>query len=222
MLKTFFFTQKAWLWPILAVIAITPLTPELDITIARHFYAGDGQFTNSKVLDFIFNYGVVPAIITAIVALIIWVSTFFSVKYRSWRGSALILVLTLLIGTELVINITLKEYWGRPRPRQLSEFQGMQSFRPFYQPNFFHQPEPSKSFPCGHCSMGFYFLALALVGRRLNNKPIYWLGVGLTLVLGGLLSWARIEQGGHFLSDVMISALIMWLTAYFCNRLIKD
>ena len=37
---------------------------------------------------------------------------------------------------------------------------------------------------------------------------------GFALVLGGLLGLARVAQGGHFLSDVIWAAALMWFVAY--------
>jgi lipid A 4'-phosphatase len=114
----------------------------------------------------------------------------------------------------LIIHGVLKDHWGRPRPRQVIEFGGLQSFRSYYEPNIGHQPEPSKSFACGHASLGYYFFALALLGIIYRLRWLFWLGMGLAWGLGILLSLARIAQGGHFLSDTLASALIMWLVAW--------
>lgn len=46
------------------------------------------------------------------------------------------------------------------------------------------------------------------------------LGLFLAFGLGGFLSIARIVQGGHFITDIFASALIMWYTAYFVDYLI--
>ncbi|WP_231909278.1 phosphatase PAP2 family protein [Candidatus Protochlamydia naegleriophila] len=51
------------------------------------------------------------------------------------------------------------------------------------------------------------------MGKYYQNRKLYQAGWILTLFLGGALSLARIAQGGHFLSDILVSALIMWLTA---------
>ena len=72
----------------------------------------------------------------------------------------------MVVGAGFIVHTALKDHWGRPRPKQIIAFGGEQTFRPFYSPNFFHQPEPSKSFPCGHCTMGFYFFAVAFALRR--------------------------------------------------------
>ena len=53
----------------------------------------------------------------------------------------------MIVGAWLIIDFALKDHWGRPRPRQVKEFGGMQEFRPYYgKPNFFHQPEPQNLF----------------------------------------------------------------------------
>lgn len=210
--------HKAWLIPALLMFLLAPFTPWIDIAAAHAFYTPDrfgiDQFKSGPVLDFVFNYGIYPAWIVTVLAL---VALFFSKK---WRSPALVWILTLAIGAGFLTHLVLKDHWGRPRPKQVIEFGGSQEFRPFYSPNFFHQPEPSKSFPCGHCSMGFVFFAAALIGRRLGSKWIEWSGWILSFGLGILLGTTRIMQGGHFTSDVLMSALILWITALFANWLI--
>lgn len=139
-------------------------------------------------------------------------------RFRSWRKPSLLLVFTLSIGAGIIVHAILKDHWGRPRPRQAIEFNGQQEFRPFWKPNFFSQPEPSKSFPCGHCTMGFAFFAFYFLGKRLNKPWVSIIGLSLAFFLGTTLGAVRILQGGHFFSDVLISALILWFTAYFSDQ----
>lgn len=202
-----------WWLPVLLMAIITPFTPMLDLAITREFYDSGKGFASNAFYDFMFVYGVIPADIVAGLAVIILLLSYISSYWKTWRSSALVLILTLAVGAGFITHVILKDHWGRPRPKQVIEFGGMQPFRPYYEPNFFHQPEPSKSFPCGHCSTGFYFFALALLGKRWNNKAVYWFGMGLAVSLGVALSLTRIAQGGHFLSDTLMTALIMWLTA---------
>ena len=49
------------------------------------------------------------------------------------------------IGVGLFTHILLKDHWGRPRPKQVTQFGGTQEFHPFYKPNFFDQPQPSRA-----------------------------------------------------------------------------
>lgn len=217
-MASFFFRQKAWLWPILALAILTPLTPFLDLALATFFYEPTHSFQSNAFYSFLYDYGTIPAqLLFSISTLILFLASFFK-QWKKWHTPALALVLSLLIGGGLIVHEIFKEHWGRPRPKQVIEFGGQQPFRPYYEPNFFHQPEPSKSFTCGHCTMGFYFFSLALVARRLKWKKTVWTAFITAFVLGISLSLGRIVQGGHFLSDTLVSALIMWLTAYTCDR----
>jgi lipid A 4'-phosphatase len=216
-MKPFFFEHKAWLWPLIALALLTPFTPYLDLTISNYFFQPTHHFESTPFYNFLYNYGTLPAqLLFAVSAFMLFLASFFK-KWKQWQTPALVLVLSLLIGAGLIVHELLKDHWGRPRPKQTIEFGGQQPFRPYYDPNFFHQPEPSKSFTCGHCTMGFYFFALALVARRLHYRKTFWCAMMMAFGLGIALSIARIAQGGHFFSDTLISALVMWITAYVCD-----
>jgi len=197
--------------PIFLWIAFTPWSAWLDLQISQSFFE-NGSFISHPFWDWLYLYGLWPGWMMMGIALMGLLFS-FSKSYLSWRKPCLYLVLTFVIGSGLIIHAGFKDHWGRPRPRQVVEFGGLQSFRSYYQPNI-SQPEPSKSFACGHASLGFYFFSLALLGMIYQSRILYWAGWGLAWGLGGLLSIARIAQGGHFLSDTLASALIMWLTAW--------
>lgn len=217
MINTFFFREKSWLWPLIALLLITPFTPAIDLSLSRWFYHNH-HFQVNAFYTFFYKYGYYPADVTAVVALGVLVASFFKKNLMKWRPAALVLVITLAIGAGLFTHVILKDNWGRPRPKQVVEFGGKQEFRPYYKPNFFHQPEPSHSFPSGHCSTGFFFFALAFVGRREGSRALYWTGLLLAFGLGILLSLTRIAQGGHFFSDTLLAGYVMWLTALLCDR----
>ncbi len=213
----FFYLNKhtRWIFPLLLLVIFTPLTPKLDIDIENFFYYE--HFSHNSFFQFMYRFGPWPGILTAVVAFCTYLLSYVMSSLQKWRKPALLLTLTLAVGSGLIVHAVLKDHWGRPRPKQVIEFGGNQEFRPYYEPNFFHQPEPSKSFPCGHCSTGFYFFALALVGKRLKNQHVKHLGYALAIVLGVTLSITRMAQGGHFLSDTLVAALIMWFTALSCD-----
>lgn len=217
---------KQWLIPVLLMLLISPFTPWLDLKITEIFYKPDpygiDHFKSGPFFDFLFNYGIYPAWIVTFAALGALIASYLGDRFKKWRNPALVAVLTLAIGAGFLTHLVLKDHWGRPRPKQVVEFGGSQQFRPFYSPNFFKQPEPSKSFPCGHCSMGFFFFALALIGKRLNNHVLEWAGWVSAFGLGGLLGLARIMQGAHFFSDVLMSAVILWLSALFADWLVYE
>ncbi len=207
-----------WFLPVLAMIAVTPFVSSWDLAIARFYYRD--HFAGTAFYDFMFDYGPWPALALSVAAAIVLVLSYCFKAWRRWREPAWVLVLTSAIGAGLIVHVILKDHWGRPRPKQVIEFGGQQVFRPYYSPNFFHQPESSRGFPCGHCTMGFYFFAAALVCQRLSWRTLSYLSYALAIALGIALSFTRMAQGGHFLSDALITALIMWLSAGFFDWLV--
>ena len=216
--------HRFWVFPLIILALITPFSADIDLSLSRYFFTRQEPhgFRSSPFNDFMYVYGLVPAQLLFISsAVLLFMSCFFK-RWKRYYTPSLILVLTLVIGSGLITHALLKDHFGRPRPKQVTEFGGHQEFLPFYKPNFFNQLEPSKSFPSGHATMGFYFFTLAIIGLRFNNKKIFISGMILAIVLGVALSLTRIEQGGHFFSDTLISCLIMWWTALICNYYIKD
>jgi lipid A 4'-phosphatase len=216
--------HKGWLIPIVVMAIFTPFSANLDLVVAKYFYGQSNEvyahFAHNAFYKFVYTYGVYPAQIVAILAAIALILSYCSDRWKAWRLPALVLLLTMIVGAGLIVHSLLKDHWGRPRPKQTIEFGGNLPFRPYYNPNIFHQSEPAKSFPCGHCTMGFYFFAVALVGKRLNSKLLFYGGMGIAIVLGIALSITRMAQGGHYLSDTLMTALIMWLTAYASDWLV--
>lgn len=207
---------------LLALLA--PFSASLDMFVTKTAFDradGIGFYTNS-FFDFIYLYGGLPAAIVAGIAAILLVASFWKPNLIKYRGSCLVLCLTLFFGSLVITHFLLKECWGRPRPRQVVEFGGSQQFRAYYEPLFNSAPEPSKSFPSGHATCGFYFFAFYFLGRRYKLPAIAVLGLVVAIGLGGMLSLARIVQGGHFISDAYVAALIMWLTAYAVDYLVFD
>lgn len=209
---------------ILLLLIYSPLLSWLDVYLEQIFYSIGNDpvehFVAHPITDLLFNYGTLPANITAGLAACIYLLSFVVKSLKKWRSGALILILTLAFGCGFIINGVLKEYWGRPRPKQVEAFGGTQPFRPFYSANFFHQSIPSKSFPCGHASMGFYFFAFAFIGKRIDKKWLKNGAIVFALLFGGAIGMARMMQGGHFLTDVLFSGLIMWAVAYSMSWLV--
>lgn len=179
------------------LIIFTLFSAPVDLWITRYFFV-DNHFSHNPLFTFLYKYGEWPSQITALLALLY-------LLFHPRNKTALYLFLNLAIGAFLINEQIFKHHWGRPRPKQVIEFGGKQPFRPCYAPNF-AQPEPSRSFPCGHCTAGYYFFCLMF----LYKKDRYLL---LSLTFGSLLGLARIAQGGHFFSDVIYGMLVMYLTA---------
>ena len=143
-------------------------------------------------------------------------------KQRSnWIKPGLFLVILLALGPGLIVNSVFKEYWGRPRPREIVQFGGKKEFLQPWQKGVAHD---GRSFPSGHSSAAFYLTAPFFIYRR--RKP----RVARTWYIGGLsfglmMSVARITQGGHFLSDNLWAWGMVHLIAvalYYLLRLDRD
>jgi lipid A 4'-phosphatase len=210
--------SKELLFPLFVWLLVTPWSATLDLNITRYFYQKQA-FSSAPLWGFIYHYGTWPAWLAVLLACGGIVCSFQG-RWRQWRVSCLYFILTLALGSGLFIHAGLKEQWGRPRPRQVMEFGGKQPFRAYYQPQFKQQPEPSKSFACGHCTMGFCFFTFVFLGRFYHKRWLEKTGWILAWGLGLALSIARVAQGGHFFSDVLASLIIMWWMASLLSYLL--
>lgn len=136
---------------------------------------------------------------------------------RNWIRPGLFLAILLALGPGLLVNSVFKEYWGRPRPREVVQFGGKKEFLHPWQPGIAHN---GRSFPSGHSSGAFYLTAPFFVYRR--RSP----GVARLWLIGGLgfglmMSVARITQGGHFLSDNLWAWGMVHLTAVALYYLLR-
>lgn len=142
-------------------------------------------------------------------------------RHRPFAASAASYIfLTLLVGSGLCGHAILKQFWARPRPKQTMLFGGKYPYHPVWKPYLGDKDRYLRSLPSGHATMGFYFFALYRLGRRMQKRWLAITGLFTALLLGGLLSWVRMAQGGHFFSDITISCLIMWLSACFLEPIL--
>lgn len=216
--RHFFISPEIWI-PLLLLVLITlsVWAFDLDLRIQHrvHSEAGGWYLSKQALVRLMYNYGTIPALVVAGSALIVFLSGFVKTRYRRWRRISLYLVLVMALGPGLIVNTLLKDQWGRPRPRNVVQFGGK------YQYEFPLQIDPSspgKSFPSGHASMAFFFFAPALLLRRMGRSN-YYTALGLTLGYGALMGYARIVQGGHYLSDVIWAGAIVWFVSYALYRI---
>ena len=218
---------KYWLIPVVGMLFLAPFTPYLDLGIAGFFHKmcekNIDHFITNDFTDFMYIWGIIPAQMVFLGTLIGYLFSFLIPKLKSARVHFLFLFLVLAIGSGFVTNWVLKDHWGRARPKQLARYGGTAEFRAFYEPNIFGENyQKYKSFPCGHCTMGFYFLAFVPLGWRLRSRSISLLGWIVGLGLGFLIGFSRMAEGGHFLSDVLSGGLVMWLSALAVDYLVYE
>lgn len=196
-----------WLLPLLILGVIAPFTPWIDLSLSGWLYAAFPW--NPPFFDFLYKYGMYPANITAGIAFFLFLLSFAYSGLVPARRLCLYLSLVLALGSGAIVHGVFKDHWGRPRPRQIEEFGGTLNYRPFWKPDFF-QKEPTQSFVSGHASTGFYFFAPAVAFWRYRRRKWSFFWFMFACVWGSLLGVARIAQGGHFFSDILGAAIVMW------------
>lgn len=202
-----------WILPLTLLAVVAPFSRNIDLDISHYFFdPTKGQFSSHPFFQFFYVWGLLPGQIFGIGAILLFILSYLTTQFKQWRKPALQVILTIALGAGFITHTILKESWKRPRPKQLEQFGGTENFRPFYQPEFGTTGQ-FKSFPSGHSAMGFCFFALTVQGRRQRSKMLFWGGLVLALAFGIGLSLTRMAQGGHFFSDTLVSACLMWVVA---------
>jgi lipid A 4'-phosphatase len=117
----------------------------------------------------------------------------------------LFLLLVLAIGAGLIVNVLLKDNFGRARPRDIAEFGGQKIFTPAFVVS--HECRTNCSFSSGDSAGAFYALALVMALRRRRTLFL------AAFAFGALVSLGRISSGAHFFSDTMTSFFVMLIVS---------
>lgn len=115
------------------------------------------------------------------------------------------LFLVLVLGAGLIVNVALKDHFGRARPRDIEEFGGSEQFTPAFIVT--DACDRNCSFSSGDSAGAFFTLAFILVSRRKRVVSMASVGFGV------LVSASRIATGAHFFSDTVVSFFVMLLVA---------
>ena len=197
--------------------AVFTFAPGIDLWAAGLFYRGGFYLAGDPALRVL--YRVVFVVTDALAILLPLVLIVILVRRKKLVGldrrAALFLIVALVLGPGLIINTALKDHWGRARPSQIVEFGGTKHFTPALLPS--DQCARNCSFPAGHPAIGFYFLSFALLIPAIRPRRLVFAGA---IVAGGLLGVMRMAQGGHFLSDVVFSGLIVMGVSWMAHEVI--
>jgi len=191
-----------------AAAALFTFFPQIDLWTSGLFYRpGEGFFLAdafaARAIYRLVQYVTVALAIALPLVLILTLRLRRPVLGLDLRA-LIFLIAALAIGPGLVVNTLLKDHWGRARPNQIQEFGGSRQFTPAFEPT--DQCARNCSFPAGHPAIGFYFVAFAMVIASPRPRRLVFAGA---LAAGALLGVMRIAQGGHFLSDVVFSSLLV-------------
>jgi len=197
---------------IAATIILFAVT-DLDIASARWFYHPGRQnpwpVADHALWRFFYNSAPWVTGSLAVAGTVALIAGLLRKEARKYRIYGLFILLCVALGPGLIVNGILKDYWGRARPRQIVEFGGQHHYTQPLVPSTAH----GKSFPCGHCSVGYLYGVGWWIWRRRHPK-IAALSLLAGLTMGMLLGFGRLAAGGHFLSDNLWSGLIALGTAH--------
>lgn len=208
--------------PALAVALVLAAFPQIDLALSNMVYdpARGGFYLGHHWLPDVLEKITSYASSVFLVGCLLWwmvVQRGRDVRWRIGDRMMAYLMLAFLIGPVLIVSLGFKEHWGRNRPVETVDFGGSAPFLPYYQPD--GVCEDDCSFPSGHSSRGFYFMALAIAAYGFgwpHRRLILASAIGFGCVTAGL----RIIEGRHFLSDVTLAAIIVTYVSWVLFRLV--
>ncbi len=187
--------------------AIFVIFPGVDLRISEFFFDDGFPMANqgwARILHASVPWFIVVS--TASVAGVYAFNKFTGRAVGRITGRKVVyLLLVLALGAGFVVNGTLKDGFGRARPRDIQEFGGSQHFTPaFVMSSACHT---NCSFSSGDSSGAFFSLAFAIAFTKRRSVAAASVGYGV------LVSAARITAGAHFLSDTVVSGFVMLLVS---------
>ena len=183
--------------------AVFLLFPGIDLWFSDLFYRSRGGFWLRRNAILVFLRGTNDVLIAAVV-----VGLIASIVVKLARpekpspvppSSTVFLLSTLILGPLLLVNVILKNTWGRPRPVAVDAYGGDAPYVEVWRITGWC--DDNCSFVSGEASSGIWFVAVAMALPKAIRTPAIVVAVLYAL----LLSLNRIAFGGHFLSDVVIS-----------------
>ncbi len=200
-------------------LLIFGLWPGIDLAVTGYFHDASGfPIKRNLWVEGLRNTLWDASLLMPLLALILLI-------WALWRKTAARLwgyILALfLIGPGLFVNAGFKAFWGRARPGNVVEFGGNAHFTPAWVIS--DQCAKNCSFVSGE-GAGATALTIALLVilyrfRAPLGPVLYRMGQLAALMSLGFVGWQRVASGGHFLSDVVLSMLLVTLIAAILARL---
>lgn len=205
---------------VLLVSAIFTAFPAIDLAVSGAFYApGRGFFAAHDGLLIAFRRSADVLVALAVVVLLASVAMKIARPDRPSPiapNRVLFLLWSLALGPGLLVNVILKDHWGRPRPLTITAFGGSSPYVPVWEITDFCAR--NCSFVAGEASTAAWLTGLALL------LPLRWRLPGLVVagLYALLIGLNRIAFGGHFLSDVLLSYGLTFLVMALLYRLFVE
>lgn len=208
---------RLWLPAFLAAAVIFTAFPGIDIAVTRHFWGGRYDVWPLNYVEWLHDlrwwigrasWLPLAAVGAGMVAGFLRLNRPAGFDLRGF----VFMALAYTFGPGLLANALLKIHWGRARPYAIAEFGGDERFTPALLPS----DAGGAAFVSGEVSLAAAACALAwlLAGPWRTAAWVY--GFALTAIM----SWLRIAQGGHFLSDCVFATLFTLLCVWFAHAVV--
>ncbi|MGA8902492.1 phosphatase PAP2 family protein [Bradyrhizobium sp.] len=190
--------------------------PELDLKLASLFYDAPTHLfpLKSNALAVIARDGAMwiswALALPAIIALLVKLARPDRPLLMSGRAMVFLL-LTLILSAGVLTNLTFKSYWGRPRPITVTQFDGNQTFMPWWDPR--GHCARNCSFFSGEGATAFWTYAPAALAPPAWRPVAY----AAATVFGVTTSGLRMAFGGHFFTDVAIAGIVTFLVIWLAH-----
>jgi membrane-associated PAP2 superfamily phosphatase len=196
------------------------LVPQIDIAVSRLFYDPALGFVERERASLeavrLINRIATWTIVLGSIALLVLKAVAPGQALPAAR-KMLFVIAAFAIGPGLIVNVILKDFWGRARPREIVEFGGTASFsRAWWIGRECHL---NCSFVSGEAAAAFCLVALAFV---VNERWKAFTAVA-AIAFAAAVSFARVAAGAHFISDILIAWLLTLLVLIALQRaLLRD
>jgi len=208
-----------------AIGVIFAVFPDLDLRITRLFFEPRSRWFTLTYYMFIDGHmwllrlrdatmWIVAALALAPVAALILKLLRPTKPMLMSPRSMLFLLGTLALAPGVLANGLLKEHWGRPRPIEVREFTGNETFMPWWDPR--GACDQNCSFISGEGAGAFWTLAPA----ALAPAPVRAVAYAAALAFGTAVGVMRIAVGGHFFTDVAFAAVFTFLIIWIAYALL--
>ncbi len=191
--------DKKW-WNILSTVIsaifITLVAGMLYFNIARYIF-------HEEVSDITtFAYIVVLLFTVMTITAAFYLAHNKGHKWRGLKRHAWLLI-ALTFSSMISVNV-IKSIWARPRMRSITD---VSEFKHWYEISGWSNDNELKSFPSGHTANAWVALAYVIFIPYIKNiKARTW--IIIASVWGSCVALARVIQGAHFLSDVLVGSYI--------------
>lgn len=194
-----FFEKKPTI-PLVFIIFLAVIgffSEQIDLYVSSYFFKENMFYLKDRKIFYMMNH-IIPAILVLVsfVFLALWIFKKIDKKKMSFVFGSM------LVGPLLITNAFFKNFWGRARPYEISNFSGEKNFSHAFIPS--NQCSWDCSFISGHTAVAIWTLSLALIFPKKYRS----FAIICSLIFTLLVATTRVVQGYHFLTDVLFAGVV--------------